>query len=160
MRIRTNKQEDGIRTQVLMLMVAFMLVIPPSWAGSLGSSQLRQQDGGVAFLQKLYDRVVLNDLTDPTYEAFYRQHLTPKVRAKLADAYEYDGGGLAWWLFRTGAQDPDMMSMIRYLKIKNIGNGWYSVKLVNYGTPSYVKVKLLKRNNTYLIDGIINPEYQ
>ena len=61
------------------------------------------------------------------------QYCTKKLAKKLADDYEYEGGGYAIWDFRSGNQDGDS-DVQTAEKIEPIGDGKYKVYYNDMGT--------------------------
>lgn len=62
------------------------------------------------------------------------EHFSPKILTKLRNEFEYDGGGYAVWLFRTGAQDGQGTSEVT--SISTEGDGWYTVFFSDMGIKS------------------------
>lgn len=97
-----------------------------------------------AFLQELYDRYVFGNDGLCNFEDIV-EHFSPKILTKLRNEFEYDGGGYAVWLFRTGIQDgPEEKSKI--ISISTEGDGWYIVFFSDMGIKSSCrfKVKIVK----------------
>jgi len=67
-----------------------------------------------------------------------------------------DGQGLALWLFRVGGQDPDNQDMLSSLKMEQLGHDWYKIKLRDKKKWGEYKVKIIKHNNSFVIDDLIN----
>lgn len=57
-------------------------------------------------------------------DAVINKYCTKKLAKKLADDYEYDGGGYAIWDFRSDSQDPDETKVLR---VEPMGEGKYKV---------------------------------
>ena len=95
------------------------------------SVNLKKQKLVKAFLQDLYDKYVFGNDEFYDFEDIV-EHFSLKILTKLRNEYEYDGGGYAVWLFRTGAQDgPEEKSEIT--SISTEGDGWYTVFFSDMG---------------------------
>ena len=99
-------------------------------------------------------------------------HSNPKFRALLSDALieklherfvsEYDdedGTGLAVWLFRGGGQDPDDAEMLRTLSVQPAKDNWYVVKMTSRGKRDTLRVRIVKKNKSFLITDVENPDW-
>ena len=73
-------------------------------------------------IKEFYSNYVFGNkpLTGP----IVNRYCTKKLAKKLADDYEYEGGGYAVWDFASGSQDPDETKV---LKVVPLGNGKYKV---------------------------------
>lgn len=95
---------------------------------------IKEQNLVNAFLQELYDKYVFGNGGLCNFEDIV-EHFSQKILARLRNEFEYDGGGYAVWLFRTGAQDgPDEKSGVT--SISTEGDGWYTVFFSDMGIKS------------------------
>lgn len=123
----------------------------------IGVEACEQSDGGVAFLSAFYKNFILTENWNK-WEKYYSKRLTDKAFRKLVNDFDYDceqGPCFAWWMFRIGGNDADTNGMRRTLKITPAGNGWYNVRMSDYGKPGTVKVRLVKRQGGYYIDDYV-----
>lgn len=109
------------------------------------SVSVNEQNQVNAFLQELYDKYVFGNDGFGDFEDIV-EHFSPKILTQLRDEFEYDGGGYAVWLFRTGAQDgPEDKSEVTSISTK--GDGWYTVFFSDMG------IKGSCRFQVKLVDG-------
>lgn len=95
------------------------------------SVSVNEQNQVNLFLQELYDKYVFGNDDFCNFEDIV-EHFSPKILTKLRNEFEYDGGGYAVWLFRTGAQDgPEDKSEVT--SISTEGDGWYTVFFSDMG---------------------------
>lgn len=90
-------------------------------------------------------------------EDFLFKHCTPEMMQFLREQYEYDGEGLATWLFRTSAQDgkPGADGVKdKVLAVKEIGDGWYSYQFTDEGWKGENRIKLNYNGGRFWIDGL------
>ncbi len=75
-----------------------------------------------ANIQEFYKNYVFGreELTDEAVN----KYCTKRLAKKLADDYEYEGGGYAIWDFRSGDQDGDETKV---LNVEALGDGKYKV---------------------------------
>ena len=107
----------------------------------------KDQNQVKAFLQELYDKYVFGNEEFCDFEEIV-EHFSPKILTKLRNEFEYDGGGYAVWLFRTGAQDgPEDKSEV--ISISTEGDGWYTVSFSDMG------IKGSCRFQAKIVDGIV-----
>ena len=109
----------------------------------------------VAFIKSMYNQEKYEDYS------FLKSHCTRKMLKKLADSYEYEGGGFATWLFRSGAQDEkynwgqNVESESKILSIVAKDDHWYAYTALDMGWKFTNWVYLIKSGNTFLIDDVI-----
>lgn len=109
----------------------------------------------VSFIKTMYNYGEYEDYS------FLRSHCTKKMLKKLADSYEYEGGGYATWLFRSGAQDEkynwgqNVESESKILSIVAKDDHWYAYTALDMGWEFTNWVYLIKSGNTFLIDDVI-----
>ncbi len=109
------------------------------------SVSVNEQNRVNAFLQELYDEYIFGSDGSGDFEDVV-EHFSPEILSKLRNEFEYDGGGYAVWLFRTGAQDgPEDKSEVT--SISTGGDGWYTVFFSDMG------VKGSCRFQAKLVDG-------
>lgn len=99
-------------------------------------------------LRKFYNAAVLDIDRDADY--MFTVHCTEKMLKKLAAACDYEDGGYATWVLRTGYQDGDGDSKVR--SITSLGDGWYQVDMLDMGFSCKKKLKVIEQNGSYLID--------
>lgn len=88
-------------------------------------------------------------------EEFLREYSTDKMMKKLADEYEYDGEGLAIWLFRTTAQDgtPDNDG-VKSVYREDDNNDWWRYEFIDEGYKGINRIKILIVDGKIQIDDI------
>lgn len=67
--------------------------------------------------------------------------------------------GLAVWLFRGGGQDPDDTEMLRTLSVQPAKDNWYVVKMTSRGKRYTLRVRIVKKNKSFLITDVENPDW-
>ena len=82
------------------------------------------------FLKDLYEKYVLEIRGYHDFSKI-KSHFSPKILKKMRKEFEYDGGGYAVWIFRTGVQDGPSESQLR--SITPEGDGWYKVSFSDMG---------------------------
>lgn len=87
------------------------------------------------------------------------RYITPKLRKKLRDAYEYDCPDgeecYAVWMFRSGAQDgPGDVSKLK--SIIRLNNGWYRARFIDMGIEGSVLIKFVDVEGSFMMDEIKN----
>ena len=80
-------------------------------------------------------------------EDVIKKYCTKKLAKKLADDYEYEGGGYAIWDFRSGSQDPDETKV---LKVETLGDMKY--KVVMDANVSCVITIVVNKEDIKIID--------
>ena len=87
---------------------------------------------------------------------YLRSHCTGRLLDKLAEQYEYDGDGLAVWLFRSGAQDSKYeFAPTDILRITPIGDNWYAYTALDAGWRFTAALKLLPKDGSFLMDDVV-----
>lgn len=95
------------------------------------SVSVNEQNQVNAFLQELYDKYVFGNDGFGDFEDIV-EHFSPKILTQLRDEFEYDGGGYAVWLFRTGMQDgPEDKSEVTSISTED--DDWYTVFFSDMG---------------------------
>lgn len=88
-------------------------------------------------------------------EDVIKKYCTKKLAKKLADDYEYEGGGYAIWDFRSGYQDGE--SDIQTVeKIETLGDGKYKVFYNDWGSKGYCIISVVSEGDNILFDEIEN----
>lgn len=96
-----------------------------------------------------------NSINFENYD-YLRSHCTEKLLDKLADAYEYDGDGLAVWLFRSGSQDSKYENApTKILRVTPIGDNWYAYTALDAGWRFINALKLIPKNDSFLMDDVV-----
>ena len=114
---------------------------------AMESVSVEEQNQVKAFLQELYDKYVFGTEEFRDFEEIV-EHFSPQILTKLRNEFEYDGGGYAVWLFRTGAQDgPEDKSEVT--SISTEGDGWYTVSFSDMG------IKGSCRFQAKIVDGTV-----
>lgn len=95
------------------------------------------KDSGEEFIRTMYDGRLYED-----YE-FLENNCSAGLLQRLSNEYDYDGGGYAVWLFRSGMQDGPTNES-RILEIEQLGDGWYRYKALDMGHffDKYIKLSL------------------
>ena len=153
-----------------------------AWAGSGSAHEAQAQNGQhkvVVAKKKATSKANTNEVRQ-FYKNFLKTyilggndvHSNPKFRALLSDELieklherfvsEYDdedGTGLAVWLFRGGGQDPDDAEMLRTLSVQPAKDNWYVVKMTSRGKRDTLRVRIVKKNKSFLITDVENPDW-
>ena len=153
-----------------------------AWTGSGSAHEAQAQNGQhkvVVAKKKATSKANTNEVRQ-FYKNFLKSyilggkdvHSNPKFRALLSDALieklherfvnEYDdedGMGLAVWLFRGGGQDPDDAEMLRTLSVQPTKDNWYEVKMTSRGERETLRVRIVKKNQRFLITDVENPNW-
>ena len=109
-----------------------------------------QDEAAEQFIRQMYNTVSFED-----YD-YLRSHCTEKFLDKLAQQYEYDGDGLAVWLFRSGAQDSKYAhAPTKILHVTPIGDNWYSYTALDAGWRFTTALKLLPKDGSFLMDDVV-----
>jgi len=90
---------------------------------------------------------------------YLEKYCTAKMLKQLKDNYDYEGEGYAVWLFRTSGQDgnPDAAnpeSKILDISHSDKGDGWYSYKFLDAGWRGENLIKLIEKDNGFVIDAL------
>ena len=108
---------------------------------SKGAVSAEEIDNSFAmFFTNVYDEELYND-----YD-FIEKYCTDRFKKKLEEAYEYEGGGYATWLFRSGAQDGPS-DVHKITKIVPEGGGWYKYDFIDMGITGSHRIKVLHQVN-------------
>ena len=104
-------------------------------------------------IQKFYKEYVFGreEATDEVINSY----CTKKLAKKLADDYEYEGGGYAVWDFRSGAQDGDS-DVQKVNNVEALGEGKYKVSYNDMGTKGSCIISVVVDGNIILFDEISN----
>lgn len=102
------------------------------------------------FICEMYNNVNFED-----YD-YLQSHCTDKLLDKLTEEYEYDGDGLAVWLFRSGAQDSKYAhASTKILHVTPIGDNWYSYTALDAGWKFTTALKLLPKGDSFIMDDVV-----
>ena len=85
--------------------------------------------------------------------AWLRSHCTKKVLSKLAADYDYEGGGLAVWDFRSDTQDG-VSNVNKVTEVKPLGDGWYQYDFIDMGVKGSHKLLSIEEGDGFMIDGL------
>jgi ribosomal protein L17 len=96
-------------------------------------------------IKEFYKNYVFGD--KEATDKVINQYCTKKLAKKLADDYEYEGGGYAIWDFRSGSQDPDETKV---LKVETLGDMKY--KVVMDANVSCVITIVVNKEDIKIID--------
>jgi hypothetical protein len=104
-------------------------------------------------IQKFYKEYVFGreEATDEVINSY----CTKKLAKKLADDYEYEGGGYAVWDFRSGAQDGDS-DVQKVNNVEALGEGKYKVSYNDMGTKGSCIISVVVDGENILFDEISN----
>jgi hypothetical protein len=72
---------------------------------------------------------------------------------KLADDYEYEGGGYASWDFRSGYQDGPS-DRHEVISVEPQGDNWYQYSFYDMGIKGSHKIRVIQKDEDFVIDGI------
>ena len=99
------------------------------------------------FIKDMYNNRKFED------EEFLKGHCSAALLKKLGDAYEYEGDGLASWLFRSGAQDGPS-GRHEVIKVESQGDGWYLYEFYDMGVKGSHSLKLVKGDKGFTIEDL------
>ena len=108
------------------------------------------------FLTDLYEKYVLCTRGYHNFSKI-KSHFSPKILKKMRKEFEYDGGGYAVWIFRTGVQDGPSESQLR--SITPEGDGWYKVSFSDMGYKGSCRFKAEIRDGEVFISDYENKDY-
>lgn len=98
--------------------------------------------------------------SNPKFRAHFSEELIEKLHERFVSEYDdEDGMGLAVWLFRGGGQDPDDAEMLRTLSVQPAKDNWYVVKMTSRGKRDTLRVRIVKKNKSFLITDVENPDW-
>ena len=104
-------------------------------------------DATIAFITDFYNSEKFEN------EEFLKAHCSAEVLKKLADDYEYEGGGLASWDFRSGYQDgPSDRHEI--ISVESLNDNWYLYTFYDMGNKGSHKIRVIQKDEDFVIDGI------
>ena len=104
-------------------------------------------------IQEFYKTYVFgnNEATD----AVINKYCTKKLAKKLADDYEYEGGGYAIWDFRSDAQDGDS-DVQEVSNVEALGESKYKVSYNDMGVKGSCVISVVVEDDNILFDEISN----
>lgn len=85
-------------------------------------------------------------------EAFLRANCTDRMLRKLADEYDYDDGGLAFWLFRTSSQDGNGEDELK--SVSHEGGDWWRYEFIDGGFEGINRIKIIIVDGKLKIDDV------
>ena len=102
-------------------------------------------------IQEFYKNYVFGnkEATDEVINSY----CTKRLAKKLADDYEYEGGGYAVWDFRSGAQDGDS-DVQQVDSVKALGEGEYKVSYNDMGNKGSCVISVVADGDHILFDDI------
>ena len=147
------------------LQKVFLMVAAAVIAVGCGNRQAAQQqeseatdsvraevvDPAIELIDQFYKSYVFGD--EETTEEVVKRYCTKKLAKKLADDYEYEGGGYAIWDFRSGAQDGDS-DVQKVNSIVPLGEGRYKVNYNDMGIIGACTITVVVENGSILFDEI------
>ena len=85
-------------------------------------------------IKEFYKKYVFDNMQEreEVTDDVIKKYCTKKLAKKLADDYEYEGGGYAIWDFRSGAQDGDS-DVQEITKVESLGGGKFKVHYNDMG---------------------------
>ena len=107
----------------------------------------------VARIKEFYNNYVFG--TNEATDKVINKYCTKKLAKKLADDYEYEGGGYAIWDFRSGAQDGDS-AVQEVNNVEALGDGKYKVSYNDMGTKGSCIITVVVDGDNILFDEISN----
>lgn len=121
----------------------------------LVNEQVETQDAfdrqAIGKIEEFYKKYVfgVKELTDEVVN----KYCTKKLAKKLADDYEYDGGGYAVWDFRSGNQDGDEDTQ-EVINVEALGSNKYRVQYNDMGAKGNCVISVI--GDDILFDEIIS----
>ena len=100
-------------------------------------------------IQEFYKNYVFGN--EEATDAVINKYCTKKLAKKLADDYEYEGGGYAVWDFRSGAQDGDS-DVQKVNSVEALGEGKYKVSYNDMGTKGSCVISVVVEDDNILFD--------
>ena len=92
--------------------------------------------------------------SNPKFRAHFSEELIEKLHERFVSEYDdEDGMGLAVWLFRGDAE------MLRTLSVQPAKDNWYVVKMTSRGKRYTLRVRIVKKNKSFLITDVENPDW-
>lgn len=104
-------------------------------------------DATIAFITDFYNSKKFEN------EEFLKKHCSAEVLKKLADDYEYEGGGYASWDFRSGYQDGPS-NRHEVISVEPLGDNWYQYSFYDMGIKGSHKIRVIQKDEDFVIDGI------
>ena len=85
-------------------------------------------------IKEFYKKYVFDNMQnrEEVTDAVINKYCTKKLAKKLADDFEYEGGGYAMWDFRSGEQDGDS-DVQEVTKVESLGGGKFKVHFNDMG---------------------------
>lgn len=104
-------------------------------------------------IQEFYKNYVFGN--EEATDAVINKYCTKKLAKKLADDYEYEGGGYAVWDFRSGNQDGDS-DVQEINSVEALGEAKYKVSYNDMGTKGSCIISVVVDGDNILFDEISN----
>jgi hypothetical protein len=101
----------------------------------------------IAFIKDFYNSKKFEN------ESFLNNHCSPQVLKKLINDYEYEGGGYASWDFRSGYQDGPS-DQHEVISVEPLGDNWYQYSFYDMGNKGSHKIRVIQKDEDFVIDGI------
>ena len=106
-----------------------------------------QVEATIAFITDFYNSKKFEN------EDFLKKYCSAEVLKKLADDYEYEGGGYASWDFRSGYQDGPS-NRHEVISVEPLGDNWYQYSFYDMGIKGSHKIRVIQEDEDFVIDGI------
>lgn len=106
-----------------------------------------QVEATIAFITDFYNSKKFEN------EDFLKKYCSAEVLKKLADDYEYVGGGYASWDFRSGYQDGPS-NRHEVISVEPLGDNWYLYSFYDMGIKGSHKIRVIQKDENFVIDGI------
>ena len=106
-----------------------------------------QVEATIAFITDFYNSKKFEN------EDFLKKYCSAEVLKKLADDYEYEGGGLASWDFRSGYQDGPS-NRHEVISVEPLGDNWYQYSFYDMGIKGSHKIRVIQKDEDFVINGL------
>ena len=106
-----------------------------------------QVEATIAFITDFYNSKKFEN------EDFLKKYCSAEVLKKLADDYEYEGGGYASWDFRSGYQDGPS-NRHEVISVEPLGDDWYQYSFYDMGIKGSHKIRVIQKDEDFVIDGL------
>lgn len=106
-----------------------------------------QVEATIAFITDFYNSKKFEN------EDFLKKYCSAEVLKKLADDYEYEGGGYASWDFRSGYQDGPS-NRHEVISVEPLGDNWYQYSFYDMGIKGSHKIRVIQKDEDFVIDGL------
>ena len=106
-----------------------------------------QVEATIAFITDFYNSKKIEN------EDFLKKYCSAEVLKKLADDYEYEGGGYASWDFRSGYQDGPS-NRHEVISVEPLGDNWYQYSFYDMGIKGSHKIRVIQKDEDFVINGL------